>query len=95
MDMRAGTETAMARVVMVFGAANPHCAYPFANRRANRMKVLVLETWLEVRRLNLGKFYWPGIRHGSEMELDPEQLQVLVQGLPWQRAGWGGSIALI
>ncbi|KDD66149.1 hypothetical protein ABH912_005422 [Pseudomonas sp. BT76 TE3572] len=41
MDMRAGTETALARVVAVFGAAQPHCAYLFANRRANRMKVLV------------------------------------------------------
>ena len=41
--MRAGTETAIARVVVVFGAASPHCAYLFANRRANRMKVLVLE----------------------------------------------------
>ncbi|HCS07676.1 MAG TPA: hypothetical protein DIW67_11140 [Pseudomonas sp.] len=41
MDMRAGTETALARVIAVFGAAQPHCAYLFANRRANRMKVLV------------------------------------------------------
>ncbi|WP_224789146.1 IS66 family insertion sequence element accessory protein TnpB [Pseudomonas fluorescens] len=41
MDMRAGTETALARVVGVFGAANPHCAYLFANLLANRMKVLV------------------------------------------------------
>jgi hypothetical protein len=35
-DMRAGTETALARVVEVFGAAKPHCAYLFANRRATR-----------------------------------------------------------
>ena len=41
LDMRAGTETALARVVAVFGAARPHHAYLFANRRANRMKVLV------------------------------------------------------
>lgn len=41
MDMRAGTETALARVVAVFGAAQPHCAYLFANRRTNRMKVLM------------------------------------------------------
>ncbi|RFP98403.1 IS66 family insertion sequence hypothetical protein [Pseudomonas aeruginosa] len=34
MDMRAGTDTALARVVAVFGAAKPHCAYLFANRRA-------------------------------------------------------------
>lgn len=41
MDMHAGTETALARVIVMFGAAHPHCAYLFANRRANRMKVLV------------------------------------------------------
>lgn len=59
MDMRAGTETALARVVAVFGAAKPHCAYLFANRRANRMKVLVHDgvgIWLAARRLNQGKF---------------------------------------
>ncbi len=37
LDMRAGTETALARVVQVFGAAQPHCAYLFTNKRANRM----------------------------------------------------------
>ena len=46
MDMRAGTDTALARVVAVFGAAQPHCAYLFANRRANRMKVLVHDGWV-------------------------------------------------
>ncbi|MGE8100540.1 IS66 family insertion sequence element accessory protein TnpB [Pseudomonas fluorescens] len=69
--------------------AQPHCAYLFANRRTNRMKVLVHDgfgIWLAARRLNQGKFHWPGIRHGSEMELDTEQLQALVLGLPWQRA---------
>lgn len=34
MDMRTGTETALARVITVFGAAKPHCAYLLANRRA-------------------------------------------------------------
>ena len=38
--MRAGTDTALARVVAVFGAAHPHHAYLFANKRANRIKVL-------------------------------------------------------
>lgn len=41
LDMRSGTESALARVVAVFGAARPHHAYLFANARANRMKVLV------------------------------------------------------
>ncbi|QHF46243.1 hypothetical protein PspS35_21530 [Pseudomonas sp. S35] len=72
MDMRAGTETALARVIAVFGAAKPHCAYLFANRRANRMKVLVhdgIGVWLAARRLNQGKFHWPSLRQGSEMQL--------------------------
>ena len=30
MDMRAGTDTALARVVQVFGSAHPHTAYLFA-----------------------------------------------------------------
>jgi transposase len=41
MDMRAGTSTALGRVVAVFGAAHPHHAYVFANRRGDRLKVLV------------------------------------------------------
>ncbi|UOB26515.1 IS66 family insertion sequence element accessory protein TnpB [Pseudomonas orientalis] len=98
MDMRAGTETALVRVVAVFGAAKPHCAYLFANRRANRMKVLVHDgvgIWLAARRLNQGRFFWPGVRHGSEVELDAEQLQALVLGLPWQRVGAGGIISML
>ena len=34
LDMRAGPDTALARVVQVFGAAYPHTAYLFANQRA-------------------------------------------------------------
>jgi transposase len=72
MDMRAGPETALARVIVVFGAAKPHCAYLFANRRATRMNVLVHDCfgiWLAARRLSQGKFHWPGIHHGSEMQI--------------------------
>ncbi|WVM88036.1 IS66 family insertion sequence element accessory protein TnpB [Halopseudomonas pachastrellae] len=81
LDMRAGTDTALARVVTVFGAAQPHCAYLFANKRANRMKVLVHDgvgIWLAARRLNQGKFHWPGVHRGLKAELDAEQLQALV-----------------
>ena len=35
LDMRAGTDSALARVVAVFGAAQPHHAYVFANRSSN------------------------------------------------------------
>ncbi|MGE8100533.1 IS66 family insertion sequence element accessory protein TnpB [Pseudomonas fluorescens] len=98
MDMRAGTDTALARVVAVFGAAQPHCAYLFANRRANRLKVLVhdgLGIWLAARRLHQGKFFWPGSRHGFQVELSDEQLRALVLGLPWQRVGQNSAITMM
>ena len=67
-DMRAGTDTALARVVKVFGAAHPHQAYLFANRRANWMKVLVIDgigIWLAARRLHQGHFVWPALTAGT------------------------------
>lgn len=68
--MRAGTDSALARVVKVFGEAKPHHAYLFTNRRANRMKVLVhdgIGVWLAARRPNLGRFVWP--MEGSTLAL--------------------------
>ena len=49
-DMRAGADTLLARVVKVFGAARPHHAYLFANRRATGMKVLVYDRWAALTR---------------------------------------------
>ena len=97
LDMRAGTEAALVRVVNVFGAARPHHAYLFANRRANRMKVLVhdgIGVWLAARRLNQGKFVWP--RDGVlTVTLTRSQLDALVLGLPWQRIGEAGIISVL
>jgi transposase len=39
LDMRAGADTALARVVNAFGEARAHHAYLFVNKRANRMKL--------------------------------------------------------
>lgn len=78
-------------------SAKPHCAYLFANRRANRLKVLVHDfvgIWLAAPQLNQGSFHWPGIRHGCNVELDNEQLQALVLGLPWQSVGAGGVVTV-
>ena len=97
LDMRAGVDTALARVVQVVGAAHPHHAYLFANQRANRMKVLVhdgLGVWLAARRLNQGKFVWGSALAGT-LPLSAEQLQVLVVGLPWQRLGPAGVITVL
>ncbi len=40
MDMRTGTETALAKVIAVFGTAQPHCAYLFAKRAAAIMSLI-------------------------------------------------------
>jgi len=61
LGMPAATETALSRVVAVSAVARPHHAYCFANRRANRMKVLAYDgigVWLAPRLLNRGKFVW-------------------------------------
>ena len=94
LDMRSGPDSVLARVVQVFGAARPHHAYCFANKRADRMKVLVhdgIGLWLAARRLNRGSFQWHrGV--GASLELSPSQLNALVLGLPWNRIGHHGDI---
>ena len=101
LDMRAGTDTALARVVQVFGAAHPHTAYLFANRRVTRMKVLVhdgIGIWLAARRLHQGHFVWPQTSAASganRVSLSRAQLDALVLGLPWSRIGVGGIISVV
>ena len=98
MDMRAGTETTLARVVKVFGAARPHHAYVFANRSSTRLKVLIhdgIGIWLAARRLHQGRFIWPGGGCGAPSSITHEQLNALVLGLPWQRVGEAGVITLV
>ena len=53
------------------------------------------EIWLAARRLHQGKFKWPEAWRGDRVELHPEQLQALVQGLPWQRFGPAGVISVL
>ena len=98
LDMRAGTETALARVVKVFGEARAHHAYLFANRRANRIKVLVhdgIGIWLCARRLHQGSFTWTDIRGETRLALTSEQLHALTIGLPWHRIGEGATIQML
>jgi transposase len=98
LDMRAGTDTALARVVAVFAAAHPHTAYLFANRRATRMKVLVhdgIGIWLAARRLHQGHFVWPAASSADRLSLSRPQLDALVLGLPWSRIGEAGIITVV
>ena len=96
MDMRMGTDTALARVVAVFGAAQPHHAYVFTNRRSDRLKVLVHDgfgVWLAARRLHQGSF--PRYPLAQNVTLTRAQFDALVLGLPWHRIGEAGVISVL
>src|ERR1700712_5890319 len=90
MDMRAGAERLLARVVHVFGQAQAHHGYLFANARASRVKLLVHDSfgvWCAARRLNTGHFLWPVTTGdiGATLTLTQQQFDARVVGLPWQR----------
>jgi transposase len=98
LDMRAGFDTTLARVVSVFGSAHPHHAYVFANARATRMKVLVHDgvgLWLAARRLHRGKFVWPHGHPAVGQPLSASQLSALILGVAWQRVGDTGVITVV
>src|SRR5690606_41632503 len=89
-ETQARMDTVMEQIMTAFGAIKPHCAYLFCNKRGHRMNVLVHDgpgIWLCARRLEQGKFHWAQVHQGETVALNPEQLQALIQGLPWQRIG--------
>jgi transposase len=87
-DLRGGIDRLLAQVVSGFAlGAQAHHAYVFANRRADRLKVLVYDgagMWLCTRRLQAGAFAWPQ-GDGGALELTREQFDWLVAGLPWHK----------
>lgn len=87
-DMRMGAERLFAQVVQVFGSAQAHHGYLFANARGTRVKLLVHDgfgVWCAMRRLNQGRFFWPGGVPPSPPALTRAQFDALVLGLPWQQ----------
>jgi transposase len=87
-DMRGGAERLLARVVQVFGSAQAHHGYLFANVRRTRIKLLVHDgfgLWCAARRLHQGRFVWPADTGTALPQLTREQFDALVLGLPWQR----------
>ena len=94
-DMRAGADRLIARVVDVFGAAHAHHGYLFANARGTRVKLVVHDgfgVWCATRRLHAGRFVWlervPGeAAAAATLQLTAQQFEALAVGLPWQRLG--------
>ena len=97
-DLRGGIDALLGQVVRGFAqGAQAHHAYVFANRRADRLKVLVYDgagLWLCTRRLQAGGFAWPRETAGT-LGLTREQFDWLVAGLPWQRLGAPSSITVV
>ena len=77
-DLRGGIDKLLAQVVHSFvSGAQAHHAYVFANRRADRLKVLVFDgvgMWLCTRRLQSGSFEWPRQDSGT-VALTREQIK--------------------
>ena len=89
-DVRMVTERLLARVVQVFGSAQAHHGYLFANALCNRLKLLLHDgfgMWCAARRLNQGGFEWPraGEDCATAVTLTKQQFDALVLGLPWSR----------
>ena len=105
-DMRTGTDRLLAAVVQVFGAAQAHHGYLFANARGTRIKLLVHDgfgVWCAARRLHVGRFQWPSADWYDfstiEAQCDawPEQTLLhagrLHLGVPEEADGPGRTIA--
>jgi len=103
LDMRAGVQTLLARVIEVFGQAQPHHAYLFANGRGTRIKILIHDgygLWLAQRQLQQGRFHWPtaALATGAastSVTLTREQFDALILGLPWAQLSDGGVIRML
>lgn len=98
LNMRAGNETALARLGAMFSLTRPHHAYCFANRRAKGMKMVLhdgIGVWLAARRLNRGKFTWTKAIHGPHMSLEDGQWQAPALGLPWPHVRATGATSML
>lgn len=87
-DFRCGADRLLTHVNEALGQ-NPldGSAYVFRNRRANRIKVLVVDAqgvWLATRRLHEGRFVWTSSQDRLS-SLTRAQFRWLCAGVDWQR----------
>lgn len=87
-DFRCGADRLLLYVRDVLGREPlDGSAYVFRNRRATRMKVLVVDAqgvWLSTRRLHEGRFIWPSVGE-TLWSLSRAQFGWLCAGVDWQR----------
>lgn len=88
-DMRKGFDGLSVQVKEVLGR-DPFSAhlFLFRSKRGDRLKALWWDGsgfCLLAKRLERGRFIWPGVREGA-MCLTPAQLGLLLEGLDWRRA---------
>lgn len=86
-DFRKGHDGLSALVQETFGR-DPFsgAVFVFRSKRADRIKILVFDQTglvLAHKRLEGGKFVWPGVRDGV-MRLSPAQFGALFEGLDWR-----------
>jgi transposase len=87
-DFRKGMEGLAALVREAMGA-DPFCGtvYVFRAKRADRVKLIFWDGTgmvLVAKRLEDGKFRWPGVQD-AVMRLSAAELQALLEGLDWRR----------
>ncbi|TIP37824.1 MAG: IS66 family insertion sequence element accessory protein TnpB [Mesorhizobium sp.] len=87
-DFRKGAEGLAALVREAMGA-DPFsgAVYVFRAKRADRIKLVYFDgtgVCLFAKRLEDGKFCWPGVTDGV-VRLTAAQLQALLEGLDWRR----------
>jgi transposase len=87
-DFRKGMEGLAALVREAMGA-DPFCGtvYVFRAKRADRVKLIFWDGTgmvLVAKRLEDGKFRWPGVQDAI-LRLSAAELQTLLEGLDWRR----------
>ncbi|MGE3370816.1 MAG: IS66 family insertion sequence element accessory protein TnpB [Rhizobiaceae bacterium] len=95
-DFRKGADGLAALVRETMGA-DPFCGaiYVFRARRADRIKLVYWDgtgVCLFAKKLEDGKFQWPGVADGV-VRLSPAQLQALLEGLDWRRVHEARTVA--
>ena len=62
--------------------------FVFTNKRRDRLKLLYWDgtgVWVLAKRLEQGRFSWPGERSSARLSITPESLTMIISGIELQR----------